>query len=102
MNCKKQTPDAEVHCRHCGVRLDLTFDEISAKLGKQIHSEQQDRTEAFIRWVLLFVMILVCGGVIFKSFWATPPVTTLTPGYMPLHTIPIQWQPIHQPLVIRE
>lgn len=102
LNCKKQTPDTEVHCRNCGVRLDLTFDEIQAKLGKQIHSEQQDKTEEFTRWVLLIVVVLTCSGMIFKSFWTKPPVTTVTPGYVPAKTIQPSWTPLQKPLIIRE
>ena len=66
IRCNNETPDNEIYCRHCGTKLDLTFDEITTNLRHQIKGEREQETEQFFRWIMLIVLFLVRGRMGFQ------------------------------------
>jgi uncharacterized membrane protein YvbJ len=102
INCNKQTPDGEVYCHHCGVKLDLTFDQVKEKMGTDIRSERQKKTEDFCRWLLVLTIFLLVTGWLFNRLWSDPPQPTLSPGYLPVVKIPAHWHELAKPIILPE
>ena len=102
LNCHKQTPDTELYCRHCGVKLDYTFDEVTETLTAEIKEEKAEETEAFFRWVMLIVILVYFSGFLFNKLWQNPPVPSMLPGYQP--SVKIQEEPfdLYKPIVLPE
>lgn len=104
INCSKDTPDTDTYCRHCGTELDLTFDKITAKMGKDIHSEKVAETEAFFRWLLVLTIIFCVSGWLFKGFWDTSMDPRMSPGFIPTaaQTQTTEWSEIQIPIILQE
>ena len=102
IKCSKDTPDNELYCRHCGIKLDITFDQITGKLAKDIHIEKQQDTESFFRWIMLVLLFFFLAGWMFNKLWLGTPSPDLVPAYQPMIEVPPDWQPVHKPSIIRE
>ena len=102
LHCNKPTPDTELYCRHCGTKLDFTFDEVKEKLTEEIHEERVEETEAFFRWIMLIVILVYFSGFLFNKLWQNTPVPTVLPAYLP--SVKIQEEPFefYKPLVLPE
>ncbi len=102
IKCRKQTPDTELYCRHCGTRMDMSFDEITEELRQEINKEHEQDTEAFFRWIMFILLFIWVSGLFFNRLWENPPIPTETPAYIPNLEIPASWSEIRAPLVIPE
>lgn len=102
INCGKETPDTDTYCRNCGVEQNLTFDQITDKLGKDITSEKITETEVFFRWILVLVVFFMVAGWLFNRLWNVSINLTITPAYIPSIDISKNWSDIQKPLVIEE
>lgn len=81
--CKKDTPDTEMYCTHCGFKLDVTYDEITSKLKEDVKEEKELDTEAFSRWCLAVSIVIFVTAILFRSLWKNLPVPNPTPNYIP-------------------
>lgn len=102
LTCHKTTPDTELYCRHCGTKLEFSFEEVTDKLSNEIRSEKMQETEAFFRWIMMIVLLLFTMGYFFNSLWLKTPQPTLTPGYVPDIQLPDRSSEILKPIVIPE
>ncbi len=102
LNCHKQTPDTELYCRHCGVKLDYTFDEVKEKFTEEIKEERADETEAFFRWIMLIFILVYFSGFLFNKLWQNSPSPSLLPGYHPSVKIQDDSSELYKPLVLPE
>lgn len=100
IKCKKETPDQELYCRHCGVKLDITFDEITGKLGDEVFTEKEEETEAFFRWIMLLLLFVLIAGILFNKLWEHPPKVLITPGYKPEVKIQKEKRPFHRTILM--
>ena len=102
IHCRKETPDTELYCRYCGMKLDVTFDEITTKLAGDNKQERMIETEKMCRWILMIVIIILIAGIYFKSYWQHVPTTTVIPSYIPTCAIPEQYSEMHEIIILPE
>lgn len=102
LNCQKDTPDTDLYCHHCGLKLDLTFDQVQEKFGNEIQTDRISETESFLRWILLILLVATFSGWLFKKLWENPPNPTFTPNYVPAVKTQLNWPEVNKPLVIKE
>lgn len=100
IKCHQETPATEMYCRNCGMKLNVSFDQITKQMGKEVYKEQMEETESFFRWILLLLLFIWLSGVLFNRLWYNPIQPKMTPAYIPTTEIPAESKNISHLLVI--
>ena len=95
--CRKETPDSNIYCHHCGTKLDMTFEQVTKKFKKDILEEYKTETEDFLKSILFTVLLLLIFGWLFQKTWENPPAPISTPGFIPSVKIPPTWAKVEKP-----
>ena len=102
IKCNQETPDTDTYCAHCGFKMDITYDEITKKLNKDIKQEKQEETEAFARWVLVIGIVVFFTAIFFRALWTNPPYPDPIPGYISLDELPAKTVDVVKPHYIKK
>ncbi len=101
-SCNRETPDTELYCRNCGVKLDFTFDQVKDQMSQTIRQERVAETKDFSTWLLNIMLFFLLFSLFFNSLWEEPEDINLSPGYAPELNFEASIKNIHAPIIIEK
>lgn len=73
IECGHKNPGAVLYCQKCGVKLDLTADELHKFYAEKVHDEKLKATEQYAQRTLSFALVVLVIAMLVMLFSGGTP-----------------------------